>query len=778
MRVVGFFFWLLIAVSACSTGGRTVPPKEGYEEAVSLLRDFISHEMDDKGLPAFSIALVDDGETVWAEGFGYEDADSTRPASASTVYRVGSVSKLFTDIAVMQLVELDSLDIDAPVSDVLENWRPNNQFGRAITLRQLMSHRAGLIREPPVGHYFDDSEPTLARTVESLNGIPLVYSPTERIKYSNAGIAVVGYAVETVRGRPFEETVSETVLEPLGMDRSAFRPESHFAADVPDAFMWTYDGRVFKAPDFQLGMGPAGSLYAPVTDLALFLQALFDGGMGVRGRVLESATLDSMLAPQFAASGATTGFGLGFGISNLDGERVVGHNGAIYGFATDLSALPDRKLGVVAATTMDGANTVVSRINRYALRLMVALQDGDPLPEAQTTGPVSADVANRMAGTYGLRENRVDLTTVGDEFFAELPRRRVRVRQDDQGLITDGKLGFGTRIGIIENGIVVAGDTLRRVEAIDPPPPSPERWNGLIGEYGWPFNTLYVMERNGRLEFLIEWFYVDPLREMAPDSFAFPEQGGLYQNEFAVFRRDEAGMVFAVDVGGVRFPRRDVGTEAGVTFTIEPVESVEILRERALAASPPEEHGLKTPDLVELRSLDSTILYDIRYATTNNFMQAVFYDSQHAFMQRPAALALGRVHNALRPYGLGLMIHDAYRPWYVTKMFWDATPQDQKIFVANPANGSRHNRGAAVDLTLYDIETGEVIEMVGGYDEFSDRSFPAYWGGTSKQRWYRGLLRRMMEQEGFQVYEFEWWHFDYRDWGEYPILNLTFDEIN
>jgi D-alanyl-D-alanine dipeptidase len=221
-----------------------------------------------------------------------------------------------------------------------------------------------------------------------------------------------------------------------------------------------------------------------------------------------------------------------------------------------------------------------------------------------------------------------------------------------------------------------------------------------------------------------------------------------------------------------------VGTEAGVTFTIDPVRPVSDLRVEAGEATPPLEAGeFRTPDLVELQSLDPTIRYDIRYATTNNFMQAVFYDSPHAFLQRPAAEALGRAHQALRPYGFGLMIHDAYRPWYVTRMFWDATPDDLKDFVANPARGSRHNRGAAVDLTLFDLETGQPVEMVGGYDEFSARSYPAYVGGTSQQRWRRELLRRVMEREGFSVYQYEWWHFDYADWSRYPILNRTFEQL-
>ena len=99
---------------------------------------------------------------------------------------------------------------------------------------------------------------------------------------------------------------------------------------------------------------------------------------------------------------------------------------------------------------------------------------------------------------------------------------------------------------------------------------------------------------------------------------------------------------------------------------------------------------------------------------------------------------------------MGLLIHDAYRPWYVTKIFWDATPDDKKIFVADPSQGSRHNRGCAVDLSIYELATGKPIEMTGVYDEMSERSYPGYPGGTSLQRWHRELLRRIMENEGFQ----------------------------
>lgn len=201
----------------------------------------------------------------------------------------------------------------------------------------------------------------------------------------------------------------------------------------------------------------------------------------------------------------------------------------------------------------------------------------------------------------------------------------------------------------------------------------------------------------------------------------------------------------------------------------------------ALAADPPVQEaptdGFLETDLVELRSLDSTVAYDIRYATHNNFMGDRFYESAHAFLRRPAAEALVRVHETLASRGLGLLVFDAYRPWHVTKMFWDATPPHLRDFVADPSRGSRHNRGAAVDLTLYWLESGEPAEMVTGYDDFSDRAHISYNGGSLDQRRLRDLLRTSMEAEGFAVYSLEWWHYDFDGWERYRILNDTFEEM-
>ncbi|HTZ48782.1 MAG TPA: M15 family metallopeptidase [Verrucomicrobiae bacterium] len=226
------------------------------------------------------------------------------------------------------------------------------------------------------------------------------------------------------------------------------------------------------------------------------------------------------------------------------------------------------------------------------------------------------------------------------------------------------------------------------------------------------------------------------------------------------------------------FVRTDPGANPANYFHIKPLRPIDQLRSAALATPPPAEQGpFRKPELVELATLDAAIHLDIRYAQSNNFLSTPIYTQARAFLQRPAAEALLRVLHKLQPLGYGLLIHDAYRPWYVTKIFWDAAPPVDHIFVADPQKGSRHNRGCAVDLTLYDLSTGKPVEMTGMYDEMSPRSFPDFPGGTSLQRWHRDLLRRAMESEGFTVNEEEWWHFDYKDWKQYPILNVPFENL-
>jgi D-alanyl-D-alanine dipeptidase len=214
------------------------------------------------------------------------------------------------------------------------------------------------------------------------------------------------------------------------------------------------------------------------------------------------------------------------------------------------------------------------------------------------------------------------------------------------------------------------------------------------------------------------------------------------------------------------------------SFHVQPLKPISELRADALKAQPPVEQGdFLKPDLVELITLDPSLKLDIHYASSNNFLGTPLYEEARAFLQRPAAEALVRVNRNLHQQGYGLLIFDGYRPWYVTKIFWDATPPSDHAYVADPAQGSRHNRGCAVDLTVFDLRTGAILPMPSSYDEMSERAHSDYPGGTPQERANRALLRNAMEAEGFTVHPEEWWHFDYKEWRTYPILNVPFSQI-
>jgi len=215
-------------------------------------------------------------------------------------------------------------------------------------------------------------------------------------------------------------------------------------------------------------------------------------------------------------------------------------------------------------------------------------------------------------------------------------------------------------------------------------------------------------------------------------------------------------------------------------FRIKPVRPVAELEREAASKQPGETlvRGLKTPELVSLGATDARIRLDIRYASDRNFLGTPVYDRPRAYLQKDAAAALRRALDALWAHGYGLLIHDAYRPWRVTWIFWQATPVDKRDFVADPASGSRPNRGCAVDLTMYDRKTGQPVEMPSLYDEMSERSAADYAGGTAEQRRLRDLLRREMEKQGFKVFPIEWWHYDFQGWERFAVRNETFAELD
>jgi D-alanyl-D-alanine dipeptidase len=198
----------------------------------------------------------------------------------------------------------------------------------------------------------------------------------------------------------------------------------------------------------------------------------------------------------------------------------------------------------------------------------------------------------------------------------------------------------------------------------------------------------------------------------------------------------------------------------------------------SLPDRPPQEAGrFRAADLVELVRVEPSIRSEVRYATANNFVGRPVYRQGRVFLQRPAADAVARAHWRLAAQGYGLLVFDGYRPWSVTRLFWEVTPPHLREFVANPRQGSRHNRGCAVDLTLFELATGREVEMPTPYDDFTEKAAQDYAGATPTQAAHRAVLRDAMLKEGFLVYPSEWWHFDYKDWREYPILDVPFEKL-
>jgi zinc D-Ala-D-Ala dipeptidase len=293
----------------------------------------------------------------------------------------------------------------------------------------------------------------------------------------------------------------------------------------------------------------------------------------------------------------------------------------------------------------------------------------------------------------------------------------------------------------------------------------------VVGQYGSEKSILDISEHCGRLFANGEGFKMTELKHLGPNRWRA-------RGQTIVFAADYDGTP-SIQIEDQIFRRHDFGAEVEARIHAAVHADPDRVRKAALAATPPKEPAPKrASDLVPLKSLDSSIKVDTIYATTRNFMGIPIYEKAGAYMQRDAAEAVARASKALQKYGYGLWVTDAYRPWYATKMFWDATPPEDHNFVADPAHGSRHNRGCAVDLTLYDLKTGKPVEMTGRIDEMSARSVADYPGGTSRQRWFRALLKREMEAQGFTVYTDEWWHFDYKDWADYAVGTATYTDLD
>jgi D-alanyl-D-alanine dipeptidase len=505
--------------------------------------------------------------------------------------------------------------------------------------------------------------------------------------------------------------------------------------------------------------------------------ALLAGGQTADGReILRAHSLDQM--ERAAKAGTDNGgrrYAVGFMLSDFQGHRLVSHEGAIYGFVSKFNLLPDDGLGAVAYSTLDSGSSA-ARIADYALQVALAVRDGKPAPPNPTSQPLSAKEALPFVGEYRHDQASVMVRWMNDAAFIETPRLAGRLRRGATGYVMDDYM-VPMSLEIDPDGRWLEADGIRYTRAaIRKPAPPTAEIAGLLGDYGWDHETIRAFERDGSLFVRIEWIEYDRMARVTADTWKFPAVSPFYPGEQLQFSRDASGHGTSVALNGIVFPRRNIIIDPPAGKLSETDRT--LLRQRALAASPPTETEPHRPaDLVSIPSIDPAIKLDVRYATNQNLLGFPLYSKSGAYLQRPAAEALARADQKLHAQGFGIVVFDAYRPWFVTKMFWDGTPAAAHLFVADPSEGSRHNRGEAADISLVDLATGQEVTMTGAYDELSPRSYPLYDGGTSEQRWRRDVLRAALESERFSVYPYEWWHFDFADWKSYGLQNTDMSKL-
>lgn len=734
---------LLLAAGAGPVVAEAAPPAPaGFGQLEAAAR----FELGDKQLPSLAIGVAYPTGRSWSGTWGFADAARERGLKPGASLRAGVLSGVLLRALLLRLADANLIDLDAPIERYLPGFAPRGHVAGAISVQALLSGASGLPAEPPRGSSLDLQRASLDEAAASLGAATVTSAPGARYQARLTDEVLMAQIAEAVSGEPFARIAQTQALEPAGMLSAAFEPDPG-ALEIGLEEFGSFDAERLTAVAAS-HQGPA-ALLATGKCLA-----------GLAGFLLTDLG-ERVLAPD--------------GRMRRHGDLVVltwrGTRGAS---TAEIRVAPRQGVAVIVLVGLND-NASAGRLADYALSVALEGAGRQAWPRS---APLPAAEARRLSGQFQAQGRTLFLRYLEGALLVEAPTLVGEVRRLGGRFVVDDAHRFEGQIEISPDGgsVTLAGVTYTRFVWRRPAPPAVQL-APLIGDYGWRRGYIRIYERDGAPYARLGWTRYSALEARGE---GFIVRGGEDAQAASAapltFERAADGRVLGLHYDGQYWPRFDLGAEI-LAQTRSNGERVEGLKRQARLAVPPKEGPKAAADLTAVQAAAQSVQLDIRYASTNNFMGVPLYDRPGAYLQRPAALALARVTERLRPMGLGLMIHDSYRPWFVTWMFWQATPADGRIFTADPSKGSRHNRGAAVDLTLTDLKDGAPLEMTGGYDEMSSRSYPNYVGGASLQRWRRDTLRAAMEAEGFDVYPTEWWHFDFRGWERYPILNLDFDEV-
>jgi len=384
-------FATVILLSGCTNAPKAPSVHDlidgDYSVVIDYLREYIPYAMKKHDITGMSVALVDDQKIVWSDGFGFADKSAAIVATDKHLYRAGSVSKLFTALAVMKLVQDSRLKLDAPIRDSVPEFNLKSRFGmvEAITLRNILSHHSGIPGDILDGMWAH--EPDSFKTVASRLHRYYAASPPNTVSaYSNAGFSVAGHAVENASGLPFSDYVRDTLLVPMGMTQSNIRMNT--SSNLVAKSYWKGE----EVQELGLRDLPAGGLVTTVRDLSKLIVLANANGFH-RTQILEPETMQQMLRVQRYDSIYEIDGRNGIGWQYFDGllnnqYAAVGHRGQALAHSASLMMTPELKLGVVLLANSPNRSNGLAEITGEMLRAAHAVKtatDLDSIPEVEKT---------------------------------------------------------------------------------------------------------------------------------------------------------------------------------------------------------------------------------------------------------------------------------------------------------------------------------------------------------------------------------------------------------
>jgi len=667
-------------------------------------------------IPGLVYGIVADGRLIHTGAFGYANIAQKIPATAQSVYRIASMTKSFTAMAILSLRDAGKLDLDDAVSKYIPEMaqiHPLTDDSPPITIRQLLSHSAGFPEDNPWG------DRQLQRTDQELidfikKGVSLSNTPGLAYEYSNLGFALLGHIVSKVSGEPFEKYITRTILQPLGMNQTYWEYTDVTPKELTHGYRWLNNDWKEEEMLHSGAYGAMGGMLTSIEDFSrymLFHLAAWPPRNGEdNGPIRRSSVREMQLPGKFSgfntqarnSSGilcpriSAYNFGLGWN-KDCTGKEWIGHSGGLPGFGSNWAIIPDYDIGIVSFCNATYEGT--SALNYRILDTLINLAGLKPRQL-----PASDILKKRQQQLMALLPDWKDAPATGifsinffDDYLIDSLRKEARE-------------------------LFAAAGRIIHVEEIKPD-------NQLRGTF-----RIIGEKKDIEVRFTLS-----------------PENPALIQ-------------AYSIRLATDKLARDKAPAQN--KYGLKPATLADYHKQ---VASDPNQQ------IVPLDKFIPGIRLDIRYATSNNIMHRPVYNTAAAFLRLPAAKALKDIQQQLKPMGYGLKIYDGYRPYRVTVDFYEAYHDSN--FVASPYTGSRHNRGCAVDLTLIDLRTGRELEMPTAYDAFTKEASATWPDVTEQARKNRKLLQDVLLQHGFVIYPSEWWHFDFAGWKAYPVMDIPFEEL-